>query len=117
MKSALEYLGGLSSNKKIAILGDMLELGEYSEKLHRDVGICVAENNIDMLITVGENAKYIADETILKGISKDNVYVCADNKEAIDKISKIDIADCAILVKASRGMRLEEISSYIKNNM
>ena len=112
MKSGLEYLSKLNSAKKIAILGDMLELGEYSEKLHRDVGKCVLENNIDTLITVGKEAKYIVKEA--KNVN--NVYVCKDNEEACKIIKeKIELKDVAILVKASRGMRLENIVKYIKD--
>ncbi|MBO5412974.1 MAG: UDP-N-acetylmuramoyl-tripeptide--D-alanyl-D-alanine ligase, partial [Clostridia bacterium] len=60
MKAALEYLGKIQDRRKIAVLGDMLELGDYSKKLHEMVGIEVAKNNIDILITVGNDAKYIA---------------------------------------------------------
>ena len=118
MKSGLEYLAGLKSNKKIAILGDMLELGDYSEKLHREVGKCVYANNIDILITIGENAKYIADEALLNGMNKENVYVCGNNNEANETIKdRIEFSNASILVKASRGMRLEEVYKYIKEQI
>jgi len=113
MKSGIEYLKGLNNSKKVAILGDMLELGEYSEELHRKVGKCLADNKINMLITIGENAKYIADEAKVDGVKE--VYVCADNKEAIDVIkNSLILSDMAILIKASRGMKLEEVYRYIK---
>lgn len=51
MKAALEFLGKTNSSKKIAILGDMLELGEFSKELHEKVGEEVIKNNIDILIT------------------------------------------------------------------
>lgn len=116
MKSGLEYLAKLNNGKKVAILGDMLELGEYSEDLHRKVGKCVANNDIDILITIGKEAKHIADEAKINGVQ--NVYICESNEEAI-QVLKNDIAlkDMAILVKASRGMKLEEISNYIKELM
>ena len=115
MKSGIEYLSKIKSNKKIAILGDMLELGEYSEKLHRDVGKCVEENNIDILLTVGKNAKYIADEAKKIGMNEKNVFVCENNSEAKGIIeNKIELKDLAILVKASRGMKLEEVANYVK---
>lgn len=116
MKSGVEYLAKLNNKTKIAILGDMLELGEYSEKLHRDVGKCVADNNIDLVITIGKEAKYIADEAMLCGISESNIYVCDDTKKACQIIQeKVELKDTAILVKASRGMRLEEIVNYIND--
>ena len=114
MKSGLEYLKGLNNKTKVAILGDMLELGEYSEQLHRKVGKCVIENNIDILITIGKEAKYIADEAKKQGL--DNIYICDTNLDATNVIkNNIVLSDTAILIKASRGMRLEEISNYIKD--
>ena len=113
MKSGIEYLKGLNNSKKVAILGDMLELGEYSEELHRKVGKCLANNKIDIVITIGKESKYIADEARINGVR--NVYICNNNQDAI-KLLKNDIAlsDMAILIKASRGMRLEEVYNYIK---
>lgn len=55
MKAALDYLGKLPNLRKIAVLGDMLELGEYSKELHEEVGKIVAENKVDMLICVGKS--------------------------------------------------------------
>ncbi|MBR5227903.1 MAG: UDP-N-acetylmuramoyl-tripeptide--D-alanyl-D-alanine ligase [Clostridia bacterium] len=115
MKSGIDYLSKLNNIKKIAILGDMLELGEYSENLHRAVGKSVAENKIDVLVTIGEEAKFIADEAINNGIVKDNIFVCNNIEEAYNVLSKnVNLEDTAILVKASRGMQLERVVSYIK---
>lgn len=60
MKAAIEYLAKLPNKRKIAILGDMLELGEYSKQLHEKVGEEINKNKIDVLITVGEEAKNIS---------------------------------------------------------
>lgn len=60
MKSAIEYLKNIEGKRKIAVLGDMLELGEYSKELHEKVGLEVAKNKIDILITVGKEAENIA---------------------------------------------------------
>ena len=60
MQVAIEYLGEVNANKKIAVLGDMLELGKFERELHEKVGEEVYKNDIDILITVGERAKYIA---------------------------------------------------------
>ena len=68
MNAALNYLGKLNNTRKIAILGDMLELGEYTEELHRQVGNSVFKNKIDILITIGNNAKYIQDEALMECI-------------------------------------------------
>ena len=110
MKSALQYLNRMPANRKIAVLGDMLELGQYSEKLHQDVGRAVVENKIDILITVGKEAKNIA-----KIAQKNNVttYEFLDNNCAIKKLKEILKKDDTVLVKASNSMNFKEIVSAI----
>ena len=111
MKAALEYLGKIQDKRKIAVLGDMLELGEFSKKLHQDVGKCVIDNSIDILITVGKEAKNIAK--IAKDKIKD-IIICDSNKEAIEQINKIKKVNDCILLKASNGMKFDEILEEIK---
>ena len=118
MKSGIEYLSGLKSASKVALLGDMLELGEYSQNLHKNVGKVIASNRIDILITIGQEAKYIADEAISCGIDKRNVYICKDIEEAKKVImNNVKLENVAILVKASRGMKLEGVVEYIKEKV
>ena len=88
MKAALEYLGKISATTKIAVLGGMLELGEFSKELHEKVGEEVKKNNIDILITVGELANSIAEEALKQGMSKDKVFICTDNAEAARACTK-----------------------------
>ena len=113
MKAALEYLGKINANKKIAVLGDMLELGEYSENLHEKVGEEVKKNNIDILITVGEMSKYIANKAIECGFEKNNLYECVNNQEAIDTIERVAKKGDAVLLKASNGLNFQEIFQKI----
>ena len=115
MRAGIEYLAKLNNEKKAAILGDMLELGVYSEKFHRKVGKCVAGNKVDLLITVGNEAKYIANEAIQNGMDKEHVIICENNAQACKYIKEnMELHDMAILAKASRGMKLEEIVECIK---
>lgn len=109
MKYAIEYLGSIRTRNRIAILGNMAELGDYSEELHRKVGEEIFKNNIDILITVGENAKYISKET--KELKKDdsNIYECDNYEQAINILDKVLIKEDAVLIKGSRIMKLEEI--------
>lgn len=111
MKSALEVVKDYKANRKIAVLGDMLELGEFSEKLHQDVGREVYNNKIDMLITVGSLAKNIAKTA--KTLGTKEIYECENNLEAA-KILKNTIKDGdLILLKASNGMHFGEILENI----
>ena len=112
MKAALEYLGNLKDKRKIAVLGDMLELGEYSKELHEKVGKEVVNNKIDILITVGQEAVNIAKEAEGK-INK--IIICNSNQEAIEKINKIKKENDCILLKASNGMHFGEILEGIQD--
>lgn len=92
----------------------MLELGGYSEELHRKVGMVVSQNNLDILITVGEEARYIADEAYAQGFDAKNIYAYKNNDEAIQKLKQlIQEGNASILVKASNGMHFGEIINSI----
>lgn len=109
MENVINYLGRLNT-RKIAVIGDMLELGEYSEELHRKVGKCILNNNIDIVVLVGNESKFIYEE--IK--DKDNVYHFNNNIEAINKLNEIKKDNDTILLKASNGMNFIEIYNYLK---
>ena len=115
MKAAIDYLGKINANKKIAVLGDMLELGEYSKSLHEKVGEEVAENHVDILITVGELSKYIAQKAEDNGMKKENIFMCNNNDEAINLIKQKASNRDAVLLKASNSMNFQEIFDKIYN--
>lgn len=107
--SALDTLKILNGyNKKIAILGDMLELGEDEEELHRKIGQEIDTDEIDYLLLYGPLSKHIYEETVDR-FPEGRVLFFETKEDLVDQakfiISKGDI----ILVKASRSMRLEEI--------
>ena len=108
---ALDALSKLNVSKKIAVLGDVLELGDFSEKLHKQIGLEVAKNNIDVLITVGDNAKHIATEAQNNGLK--NIYICSNNQEAISFLKQEITENSATLIKASHGMNFGEIAKEI----
>ena len=68
MQASLKYLSGLNAKRKIAVLGDMFELGEYSKELHEKVGKEVVKNKIDILVCCGDSAKYIVNMAKKEGI-------------------------------------------------
>lgn len=113
MSSAINYLGTLN-NRKIAVVGDMLELGNFEEKLHRQVGKCLCDNKIDLIITVGKASKYIKDELIKLNFNKNNLFSYDSNEDAIKKLEEIIQKDDAILIKASNGMKFIDIYNGIK---
>lgn len=109
MTASLKYFGNLKGNRKIAVLGDMFELGEFAEELHKKVGEEVAKNEIDMLFCAGENAKYIYEVAIEKGFNKENAYYFKDRDELLEDLkTKISSGDILIL-KASNGMKFYDL--------
>ena len=116
MKYAIEYLGKLNK-RKIALLADMLELGEYSKYLHKKVGKEVVDNNIDILITLGEEAKSIAQKALELGMEKDKIFIYKTPEEVIEKLTNTLTIGDAILIKGSRKMKLEEILEKMKNTI
>lgn len=113
MRSALQVLTQVAKNKrKIAVLADMLELGDLSEKSHFDIGTFVAKLKIDVLITVGDLSRHISKGTY--SLNKDITnYLFKNNKEAIDCLKNLIRQGDCILVKGSRGMHMDEISKEI----
>lgn len=111
MKSAIEYLKNTEGKRKIAVLGDMLELGEFSKELHEKVGKTVAENKIDILVTVGKEAKDIAKIAKNNGVSQ--AYSYENNQDAIEKLKNILEVEDVVLIKASNSMNFKEIVSAL----
>lgn len=109
MKVAIEYIAKMTAKRKIVVLGDMLELGEYSKDLHEKIGEEVVKNSIDILITVGNEAEYIVASAVEQGMDKENVFNYKTNEKAIGKLKEILKPEDAVLIKASNGMHFNEI--------
>jgi UDP-N-acetylmuramoyl-tripeptide--D-alanyl-D-alanine ligase len=86
----------------------MLELGAYEEEGHRKVGRR-AMDVVAMLITVGERGRLIAEEALACGMDAEKVFVKENNEEAIACLREIITPDDIILIKGSRGIKMEEI--------
>ncbi len=118
IKSVLNVLWDMKcSGNKYAVLADILELGEMSEKLHAGVGKYINDmyengKTTDVLITYGENAKYIADEVRKHG--KCSVYTF-ENREDITAFLKENLSEGdACIIKGSRGMKMDEVAEGLK---
>ncbi len=110
MKASLKYLSEYKENRTIAVLGDMLELGEYSKNFHEQVGEAVFKNGIDVLMCQGKNAKYIVESAKKCGMLPQNIYYF-ENKNELEKALKEQIKPKdVILIKASNGMKFYEIA-------
>lgn len=109
IKPSLEYLSSLTGGKKIAVLGDIKEVGDFSQELHETVGVEVAKNKIDILITVGKEAEYIGNTAVLNGMPRENVFMYRTNLQASTKLKEIISSGDKVLLKASNSMRFGEI--------
>jgi len=113
MQSSLGVLKAVSANcRSIAVLGDMLEQGDFAESNHRLVGTYAANNGVDTLVCIGNDAKYIAEDAKKCGLKK--VYEFENNSQAAQFLCEYVKDGDVVLFKASRGMKLEEVSSVLQ---
>lgn len=108
IRSSVDVLCSFHGGKRIAVLADMLELGEYSQKAHFEVGAYAAKAGVDVLLTVGNEALQIAEgaKSVNPSISCQSFQ---NNEDAIRELKKNITAGDAILIKGSRGMQTDQI--------
>lgn len=111
MRASIAVLGERAGAKRIAVLGDMLELGDYSEEAHREMGRACAECGVDLVLTQGGLGAFISEEAAKAGVEAGH---CGSKEEVMLALGEAVIPECVILVKASRGMRFEEITSFVE---
>ena len=112
IKSGLNTLMATEGERKVAILGDIFALGEHAERIHRSVGTYIGEKNVDMLVAIGDNAKYYAEEA-KKALGDERVKYFAKKEDFIMEKDDIIKSGDVILVKASLGMSLEKVTQAI----
>lgn len=101
--------------KRIAVLGDMLELGEDEERFHLEIGRFLTPEKVDALFTFGPLSRKIAEGAAEK-LEPDVIFAYDDKIELIGKLVPMLHPNDVLLVKASRGMRLEEVVDAVKNS-
>jgi UDP-N-acetylmuramoyl-tripeptide--D-alanyl-D-alanine ligase len=111
-KAALLTLTHLvrSQGRAIAVLGDMLELGPTELDLHRDVGRFAAGAGLALLVCFGERARAIGEGAVEGGVKLENVRYATDPLEAVEIVRREARPEDVILIKGSRGMKMERIS-------
>ena len=111
MKAAIDLLN-LANTRKVAILGDMFELGEGWEEMHSEIGSYAVDSGVDVLVCAGELSRNMFNAAVLKRAAskKDiQIYYMKDTQEVIDKIDMVLEKDDTVLVKASHGMGFAEV--------
>jgi len=106
---ALDVLDAEDGGKKIVVAGDMMELGDKSDELHRELGRDMARRGLDLLITIGEKAAHAGAEAVDAGMDPDRVLRAADHAAAAEIVHSAAEDGAVVLLKGSRVSRMEEV--------
>ena len=117
VQATLKNLSSFKENRKIAVLGDMYELGDFSKELHEKVGIEAHNDKIDILICSGKFAKYIIEGAKSKGFNENNLYFLENKEDILALLKKIAKKGDVILFKASNLTKFYEIAEKAKEEL
>ncbi|BCJ86077.1 UDP-N-acetylmuramoyl-tripeptide--D-alanyl-D-alanine ligase [Effusibacillus dendaii] len=112
MRAALRMIADTPEGDfKAAVLGDMLELGEHAVDMHYQLGQTAAEQKIDLLVAIGQHAGHIAAGAKQGGLAANQIFVAETKQDAVAYVKRVisQKQNPVVLVKASRGMKLEEV--------
>ncbi len=110
MEAAIDVLSDIGENgRTVAVLGDMLEMGEWAYKAHVDIGRYAFSKGIDYIFTIGENGRNIANGALESGAQEGKVLAFDNNNDIKSFLKGFVKNGDVILVKGSRGMKMEEI--------
>jgi UDP-N-acetylmuramoyl-tripeptide--D-alanyl-D-alanine ligase len=107
VRAMLDVLREAPAKKRIAVLGEMLELGRWAEPLHRDVGSYAARSGLDVLVGIRGAACYMLDAATRSGLRADAAFFFEDPREAGRLVRSLAAPGDAILFKGSRGVHVE----------
>lgn len=115
MRSALTTLGGMRpAGRRVAVLGDMLELGPEGESLHAEMGRYLVEMGVDELFTFGQLSRHINAGAREKGLPRQRAHHFSDFDLMAEELLRHLMPGDALLVKASRGMKLERVFEFLQ---
>ncbi len=114
MSAALETLESYPAFSRWVVFGDMLELGDKSEYFHRMAGVLVAKSGADGLLTFGKDSKHTLAEAGASGMDRKKLWHCASHADAAGILKRVANKGDVILIKGSRGMKMEEVIKKLK---
>ena len=106
MRAAIEMLAHMPGKKKVAVLADMLELGEYAQSLHEEIGAFCAEQQLDAVLAFGEQARFYCQKAIEGGVPQAEFFT--DKQALLEAVCDCACDDSTLLFKGSHGMHLEQ---------
>lgn len=117
MQASLNAFSAITGNNhKIAVLGDMLELGKNAENFHRELGETIAHLPIDYLFLIGDFSSCVKKGAVSAGMNSNKIIVCNDLKTLANKLKKKTDHGDSILLKGSREMRMEKVIEFLKEH-
>lgn len=116
VRAMVDVLKATAARRRMAVLGEMRELGQSTETLHRDIGKYVAAQGIDVLIGVRGAARFMVEEAVRAGMSESAAYFFADPAVAGDFLRTLVRAGDAVLFKGSRGVKVEQALERLFGN-
>ena len=114
MKAALSMLTSSPHSIKVAVLGDMLELGKDARFWHEELGRWIAQSNIDRLIVIGEMARTVCDQAVSQGMDSSSIHPVENMDDIMALLSDLFDKDAMVLVKASRALKLDQVVTQLK---
>jgi UDP-N-acetylmuramoyl-tripeptide--D-alanyl-D-alanine ligase len=110
VKAALETLTSVAGGKRaVAVLGDMLELGDAGPEEHREIGRTVARLRIDLLICVGPLSRNISEGAATAGMARARIFEAETTSQGAALLRELSRPEDIVLVKGSRGMKMEKV--------
>ncbi|HQI00717.1 MAG TPA: UDP-N-acetylmuramoyl-tripeptide--D-alanyl-D-alanine ligase [Deltaproteobacteria bacterium] len=114
VKAALQMLASSPHSFRVAVLGDMLELGGETNYWHEQMGQWVADSRVDRLVVTGQMSGIVSNSAIERGMDASSVYIAEGLSEIISNLSDVLDKDAIVLVKASRALHLDEVVTHLK---
>ena len=110
MRAALQFLAGVPSvGRRVAVLGDMLELGDAAPALHHEIGVFARQCGVDRLITLGPLSRSMAEGAREAGMAAHQIHCAADRQDALAILQQLLRAGDVVVLKGSRGMAMEHL--------
>lgn len=114
MRAALSLLVDSPHSLKVAVLGDMLELGKDAGFWHEELGRWVAQSKIDRLICIGDMARVVCDTAQTEGMDSSAIHPVEKMDEILYNLQDLFDKDAMVLVKASRALKLDQVVNMLK---
>ena len=114
-KGALDTIASMKiTGRKAVVFGDMLELGDKAEEYHAELGRDFAASEVDFLVLLGSFAAVVKDAAVKAGLDASSISIASDHSAAVELLTRYLKPGDLLLLKASRGIRLELIEQGLK---